>query len=266
MPRIQVPGADLYYEEQGTGPETIVFAHGLLWSGQMFAPQVEALRDRYRCVTFDFRGQGRSEVTRSGYDMDTLTADAVALIRALGCAPCHFVGLSMGGFIGMRLAIRHPELLRSLMLLETSADPEPQENLGRYGRLSFVARWLGFRLVAKPVFGIMFGRKFLEDPARVALREEYRRHLLANDRIGITRAVQGVIDRQGVYGELDRIRVPTLILVGDQDVATIPAKAERIQARIAGSTLRIIPGAGHTAPIEEPEAVNRALEDFLLRL
>jgi len=63
----------------------------------------------------------------------------------------------------------------------------------------------------------MFGRKFLEDPARADLREEYRRHLLANDRIGITRAVQGVIDRQGVYGELDRIRVPTLILVGDSD-------------------------------------------------
>ena len=266
MPHIQIPGANLYYEEQGTGPETIVFAHGLLWSGQMFAPQVAAFRDRYRCVTFDFRGQGRSEVTPGGYDMDTLTADAVALILALGCAPCHFLGLSMGGFIGMRLAIRHPELLRSLMLLETSADPEPQENLGRYRRLSFVARWLGFRLVAKPVFGIMFGRKFLEDPARAELREEYRRHLFANDRIGITRAVQGVIDRQGVDGELDSIRVPTLILVGDQDVATVPAKAERIHARIDGSTLRVIPGAGHSATIEEPEAINRALQDFLTRL
>ena len=72
-----------------------------------------------------------------------------------------------------------------------------------------------------------------------------------------------MIDRQGVYEELDRIRVPTLVLVGDQDVATVPAKAERIHARIAGSTLRVIPGAGHTATIEEPEAVNRAIEEFL---
>jgi pimeloyl-ACP methyl ester carboxylesterase len=259
-----IQGAELYYEEQGAGPETIVFAHGLLWSGEMFAPQIAALRDRYRCVTFDFRGQGRSQVTRDGYDMETLTEDAAGLIRALGCAPCHFLGLSMGGFIGMRLAIRHPELVRSLMLLETSADPEPQENVGRYRFLCFVARWLGLRPVAGPVLKIMFGRKFLEDPERTAERTEVRRRMLANHRIGITRAVTGVIERQGVYDQLDRIQVPTLILVGDQDVATVPAKAERMQARIAGSQLRIIPGAGHTSTLEEPEAINRALLEFLL--
>jgi pimeloyl-ACP methyl ester carboxylesterase len=263
MPRIKIQGADLYYEEQGAGPETIVFAHGLLWSGEMFAPQIAVLRDRYRCVTFDFRGQGRSQVTRDGYDMETLTEDAAELIRALGCAPCHFLGLSMGGFIGMRLASRYPELVRSLMLLETSADPEPQENVGRYRFLCFVARWLGLRPVAGPVLKIMFGRKFLNDPGRAAERAEVRRRMIANHRIGITRAVTGVIERQGVYDQLDRIQVPTLILVGDQDVATVPAKAERMHARIAGSQLRIIPGAGHTSTLEEPEAINRALLEFL---
>jgi 3-oxoadipate enol-lactonase len=266
MPRIEIQGVELYYEEQGSGAETIVFAHGLLWSGEMFAAQVAALRGRYRCVTFDFRGQGRSAVTRDGYDMDTLAADAAGLIRSLGCAPCHFVGLSMGGFIGMRLAIRHPELLRSLILLETSADPEPRENLARYRFLCFVARWLGLRPVAAPVLKIMFGRKFLDDPERARERAEARRKLIANDRIGITRAVHGVIDRQGVYDRLDRIRVPTLILVGDQDVATVPAKSARIQARIPGSTLRIIPGAGHSSSMEEPAAVNRDLAEFLAGL
>jgi 3-oxoadipate enol-lactonase len=228
MPRIAIQGVELFYEETGSGPQTIVFAHGLLWSGDMFAAQVAALQDRYRCVTFDFRGQGRSAVARDGYDMDTLTEDAAELIRSLGCGPCHFAGLSMGGFVAMRLAIRHPELLRSLILLETSADPEPRENLPRYRLLSFVARWLGLRPVTGPVLKIMFGRKFLEDPARKAERAEARRKLIANHRIGITRAVRGVLDRQGVYDALDRIRVPTLILVGDQDVATAPAKSERM--------------------------------------
>jgi 3-oxoadipate enol-lactonase len=125
MPIIRVNGAALYYEEHGAGPETIVLAHGLLWSCRMFDAQVALLKEHYRCVAFDFRGQGQSEVTRSGYDMETLYEDAVALIEQLGCAPCHFLGLSMGGFIGLRLAARHPELLRSLILLETSADPEP---------------------------------------------------------------------------------------------------------------------------------------------
>jgi pimeloyl-ACP methyl ester carboxylesterase len=124
------------------------------------------LKERYRCVAFDFRGQGRSEVTRSGYDMETLYEDAVALIEQLDCAPCHFLGLSMGGFIGLRLAARRPELLRSLMLLETTADPEPSENVAKYKQLTFVARWFGLGLVVDRVMPIMFGRTFLADPAR----------------------------------------------------------------------------------------------------
>ena len=127
MPTLRLNGAEIYYEDHGAGAETIVFAHGLLWSGRMFDDQVRALKDRYRCITFDFRGQGQSEVTPSGYDMDTLSEDAAALIETLGCAPCHFLGLSMGGFIGQRLALHHAHLIKSLMLLETSADPEPEE-------------------------------------------------------------------------------------------------------------------------------------------
>lgn len=266
MPNITVNGVALYYEDQGSGPETIVFAHGLLWSGRMFANQVNVLKERYRCITFDFRGQGQSAVTRGGYDMETLAADGAALIEALGCGPCHFLGLSMGGFIAMRLAIRRPDLLKSLILLETTADPEPPENAGSYRRLNFIARWFGLRPVAKPVMQIMFGQKFLTDPARVAVREQWRQHLLANHRIGITRAVEGVITRQGLYDQLEQIGVPTLILVGDQDVATVPAKAARIHARIAASTIHIIPGAGHTSTVEEPAAVNALLIDFLEKL
>ena len=263
MPRIQVNGAEVYYEEHGDGSETIVFSHGLLFSGRMFDNQVNAFKGRYRCITFDFQGQGQSEVTKSGYDMDNLSKDAADLIEALECSPCHFLGLSMGGFVGMRLAIRRPDLIKSLMLLETTADPEPEENVGRYRLLNFIARWFSLRLVANRVMTIMFGEKFLNDPARARMREEWRERLIANHRIGITRAVRGVITREGVYDQLDRIAVPTLIIVGDQDIATVPAKAERMHARIRGSKLVTIPGAGHTSTVEEPEAVNAALEEFL---
>jgi 3-oxoadipate enol-lactonase len=232
----------------------------------MFDDQVKALQDRYRCIAFDFRGQGQSEVTQGGYDMDTLSVDAAALIEALGCAPCHFAGLSMGGFIAMRLGIRRPELVKSLILMETSADPEPEENVGEYRLLGFVARWLSIGLVANPVMKIMFGQKFLNDPARAALRDEWQRRLLANHRVGITRALGGIITRLGVYDQIDQIKVPTLIIVGDQDVATKPAKAERMHARIPGSKLVVIPGAGHTSSVEEPAAVNAAIEQFLSSL
>lgn len=263
MPKIQVNGVKLHYTDEGTGPETILFAHGLLWSGQMFEAQINAFKERYRCIMFDFRGQGQSEVAHDGYDMDTLYQDTAALIEALGCAPCHFAGLSMGGFIGMRLAISRPELLKSLILLGTSADPEPAENIPRYNRLNLVACWLGLRWVAVPVLRIMFGQTFLSDPHRAAQREEWKKRLLANHRVGITRAVKGVVARQGVYDKINKITTPTLIIVGEEDVATVPAKAERIQSRIAGSRLVRIPGAGHSSAIEEPEAVNVAIKAFL---
>ncbi|OZG71735.1 alpha/beta hydrolase [Hahella sp. CCB-MM4] len=266
MPTINVNGVSLYYEDQGTGPETIVFAHGLLWSGRMYDDQVEALKDRYRCITFDFRGQGQSEVTASGYDMDTLANDTAEMIKTLNCAPCHFVGLSMGGFIGQRLAINYPTLIKSLVLLETSADPEPEENIPRYRKLNFIARWFGFGIVAERVMPIMFGQKFLTDPTRTQQRALWKQRMIANRRLGTTRAVKGVIDRKGMYDQLDSINVPTLIIVGDQDVATIPAKSERMRDRINGSRMVVIPGAGHTSTVEEPVAVNKTLEEFLRSL
>lgn len=263
MPSIRVSGAEIHYEDHGAGPEAVIFAHGLLFSGRMFDSQVNALKDRYRCITFDFRGQGQSAVTTSGYDIETLSEDAAALIDALQCSPCHFVGLSMGGFVGLRLAIRRPHLIRSLVLLGTSADPESEDTARRYRLLNFVARRFGLRIVVDRVMLIMFGKKFLSDPARAELRHQWRQHILANHRIGITRAVTGVVTREGVGEQLGTITAPTLIIVGDQDVAMPPAKAERIQASIRGARLVVIPGAGHTPTVEEPAAVNAALKEFL---
>jgi len=263
MPHIKVTGFDMFYEDTG-GPagETIVFSHGLLWSGKMFAAQVEHLKSRYRVITYDHRGQGQSEVTATGYDMDTLTDDAVALIKALGITSCHFAGLSMGGFVGMRLAARHPELVKSLILMETSALPEPSENIPRYNLLNKVVKLLGTWPVKSAVMKIMFGQKFLNDPARQSLRKYWADELLKNKR-SITRAVSGVITRRGVESELANIKCPALVIVGDQDVATIPDKARFIHSKIPQSRLVIIPGAGHSSSVEEPELVNKALDEFL---
>ena len=264
MPYKKINGANLYYEEHGAGEETIVFSHGLLMSGDMFSDQVRELSSSYRCISFDHRGQARSQVTASGYDMNSLTDDAAALIQALDASPCHFAGLSMGGFVGMRLAIRKPELLRSLILMETTADPEPPQNRGPYRKLAFIGRWLGFRLVVDRLMNIMFSQSFLNNPEKGKAREHWREHLLGLNKKGTSRAAHAVIDRQGVYDELDRIDLPTLIMVGDEDVATVPAKSERMHAAIRDSKLVLIPQAGHSASIEEPEAVTRAIGEFLM--
>ena len=215
-----------------------------------------------RCVAWDHRGQGRSAPDRrSCIGIELVWKDAVALLEKLALGPVHFCGLSMGGFVGLRMGARRPDLLRSLLLLETSADPEPEENVGRYRLLTMATRALGPGAVASRVLPILFGKSFVEDPARKADRERFLEILKARD--DIWRAVNGVIDRAGVHDELARIQVPTLILVGEEDVATTPAKARRIHEGIRGSRLVQIPAAGHSASVEAPAAVNAALDAFL---
>ena len=90
MPKIEINGCQYHYEVHGSGTDTLVLSHGLLWSGHLFHKQVEYFKGRYRVITYDHRGQGSSEVTSNGYDMDSLYDDAVALLEGLGLGPVHF--------------------------------------------------------------------------------------------------------------------------------------------------------------------------------
>ncbi len=263
MSYVVINGVRLWVEDSGGDKPALLFPHGLLWSTRMFDAQVAAFRDRYRCIAWDHRGQGQSDVPHVRcISIDECYRDAVAIIEHFGIAPVHFVGLSMGGFVAMRIAARRPDLLRSCMLLETSADAEPQENVPRYRMLNRVARWIGLQFVAEQVMPIMFGQTFLTDPARATERARWKADLSSNRR-DIWRAVNGVIERDGVFDALSRIGTPTLIIVGDEDVATDAKKAERIHSAIRDSLLVRIAGAGHSSSIEQPAQVNAAMEDFL---
>src|SRR4051812_42503438 len=135
MATFELDGMSLYYEDTGPGStgETIAFSHGLLWGTELFAPQIAALKARYRCIAWDHRGQGKSGSDhRDTIDMELVWQDAVQLLEAKVAGPVHFCGLSMGGFVAMRMAARRPDLVRSVILLETSSDPEPRENIARY--------------------------------------------------------------------------------------------------------------------------------------
>jgi long-chain acyl-CoA synthetase len=264
-PRIsmmRVNGVNLSVEDRGRGEESIVFAHGLLLSRRMFDHQLAALEDRYRCVAFDFRGHGRSEVTDDGYAVDELTEDAAALIRQLGAEPCHFVGHSLGAFVGLRLGVRHPELVRSLVLLSASADPQPGPDVIRYRLLQMVARRVGIRPLVPTLMGVLFSRAFLRDPDRSIERETWRQSIGAQSLAGALHAVDGVLDRSGMRDEISAITAPTLIVVGEQDRAAPLRLGKRINAGILGSQLITVP-AGHTSPVEQPDAVTAAIERFL---
>jgi pimeloyl-ACP methyl ester carboxylesterase len=259
---VNVNGANLSVEERGRGEESIVFAHGVLLNRRIFDQQLAALQDRYRCVSFDFRGHGRSEVPDDGYAVDELTEDAAFLIRSLGCDPCHFVGHSLGAFVGLRLAARHPELIRSLVLISASADPQPGLEVIRYRMMQTMARRVGLRPLVPTMMGVMFSRTFLRDPDRATERETWRQMIGAQSLSGALHAVDGVLERASVRDELARITAPTLIVVGEQDRAAPLRLGKGLRSGISRSELVTVP-AGHTSPVEQPQAVTAAIERFL---
>ena len=261
MPTMNVRGTVVGYTDTGApdgvpDAPAIVFGHGLLFSGWMFHPQVEALRDRYRCVTIDWRGQGDTPPTRDGYDMDSLTGDATGLIAELGIAPVHWVGLSMGGFVGQRIAARHGELLRSLTLLDTSADAEEPAKAREHRMLATVYLLFGVKPVLGQVKPLLFGSAFLADPASQALIAEWLRRLRGSSRTGIRKAVLGVGNRAPIIDEIGRIDAPTLLVTGADDKSTPPERAERIAARIPGARLQIVPDCGHSSSFRSAGSEN----------
>jgi 3-oxoadipate enol-lactonase len=261
MPTVRVNGVKLNYVEAGSGPETIVFAHGLLMSSNSYREQLRYFSKRYRVVAYDHRGHGASSAPRSGYDMDTIAEDAAQLIEHLG-APVHFAGLSMGGFVGLRLAARRPQLLRSLVLLATSADGhEGNEALARAVSTGLV-RFAGFKPIAKSAVRVMFGAPYLRDQHRSEAALAYVNGLPKS----LWRPMTAVIDRPSIARELGRITAPTLVVVGDNDTLLPPPNSMRLAAGIRNAEFVRIPRTGHLITDENPDAANAAIEGFLARV
>ncbi len=263
MPEIQINNARYYYTDTGTGNETIVFAHGFLMDREMFRHQIEALKSRYRIIAFDWRGQGKSQVTDSGYDMDELYRDALALIEALKLKKPHWTGVSMGGFIGMRIAARHPDLLGSLVLADTSDEAEILSKKIRWGLLAYIFKYFGPEPIINGIRKALFGKSSLENPGFLPVLEEYAGKWMQLDREATFKIAWAIFNRKPVTEELKNIKIPTLVVVGDEDIARPVDEAERLSRRINNARMEIIPKAGHSSPLENPEDFNRILTDFL---
>jgi 3-oxoadipate enol-lactonase len=265
---IVLNGVRLRVEEEGSGVESVVFSHGLVRDRRMFDGQVAVLRDRYRCIRYDHRGQGESESPRAAIiDMETVYEDAVALIETLGLAPCHWVGLSMGGFVGIRLAARRPDLLRSVVLVDTTAERESRRPAIQIRLSLAVRKLLGPRLAAKvllePTVRLACGSTFRHDRTRADAYVAERADVARNIQTISPAAIWGVLMRQPVVDELHRITVPALVIVGDEDVPIPPEKARRLAGAISGARLEVVAEAGHWSTVEQPSAVAALIEAFI---
>ena len=263
MPTIRVNGVNLFYKESGSGPETIVFSHGFLMDHTMFEPQRAAFEKQYRVIAYDHRAQGQSEDPGSGYDMDTQAEDAAGLIRALNAAPCHFAGLSMGGFVGMRLAAHHPELVRTLTLMNTTATKEKLPNRIRYAVLAHFVKMTGPAPFTPIAVKELFGRRTRQSAARRVMLDIWTAKLRARPR-NIAPSLLAVMNRREFRAdEMGLIHCPTLIIAGEDDTAQPPRNAKSLATGIRGARVVIIPGAGHSSSLEDPEAVIAAMRALL---
>lgn len=264
MPDFKGLDFKIHYVEQGSG-DPVVFAHGYDMDHTMFTAQFEDLPDRYRCVAWDMRGHGRSDCPPGPWSMQDLVEDMVAFIEGVEAAPCHLVGMSVGGMLGVRVGIQRAELVRSLVLIDTSADAEDPESAALYTGFQDAISAQGItdeRLEAG--LPILFGERY-----RATAQEAMEFHIDRIRSMNVEAAVEGLrtfISRDSVLDRLGEINVPVLVIHGEDDIAQPISEAEKIVEHLPGAELVRIPGAGHTTPLEAPDAVNEALSRFLARV
>ncbi len=263
MKQIEHGGVSLAYEERGAGEQTVVFSHSYLCDHRHYEAQVAALEGEYRVVAYDHRDHGESGKASSPYTIDDLTDDGIAIIERTGAGPCHWVGLSTGGFVGMRIALRRPELLRSLTLLDTAAQGEPWWKALKYQGMFAVLRLLGTRPLMGETMKLMFADSTLGDPTRAEELALWRGRMAANDPAALIRFGNAIFYRDDVRPRLGSLTLPTLVAVGAEDRALPYAFARNTADAVPGARFEVIPRAGHLSTIDAPDEVNRRLVPFI---
>ena len=261
MKRTTLNGVDIAYEDIGLGP-VVLLLHGFPLNGRMWSPVIPALSDAYRLIIPDLRGMGESggtPPTATTTSMGDYADDAAALLDHLNIKESVVVvGLSMGGYIAFEFHRLHQSRVRALGLIDTRSEGDSPE--GAKGRAEQAKRVLaeGSHVVADAMKDKVFGPQV--DPA---LKETWHRVMAGTSPKGVAAALDALRNRSDFTPTLGQINLPTLIVVGEQDVITPPAGAKAMHTAIRGSVLEIIPGAGHVPPLEQPAAFGRVMRGFL---
>ncbi len=241
--------------------EAIVFIHGFPFDASTWSKQVAALQDDYFCITYDVRGLGASEVGTGQFTMEMFVDDLVSALDSLHIEKAALCGLSMGGYVALRAVERERTRFTKLILCDTRADAD--DNAGKLKRSANVRKIDDYG-VAKFVEDFLPGSVsdvFKRDHA-TELDALIKRFSAANP-VGVKGCQILMMGRYDMTGLLKRIDMPALVLCGEEDAFSPPAVMESMSAHITGSRFVVVPDAGHLAPIENPDFVNRAIREFL---
>ncbi len=259
---IRANGISVHYELSGADHAPVVMlCHSLAATLAMWEPQMAALTERYRVLRYDLRGHGKSEAPGGDYSFAMLADDALGLLRALKINRCHFVGLSIGGMIGQALGIRAAPEIASLSLCATSSRMPPEMLSVWDGRIQQVLTQ-GVASITAGTLERWFTPAFrVNRAAEVASVGTMISDTPVNGFAGCANAIKTL----NFTEQLKRIALPTLLIVGRDDPGTPIAASEVIHGEIAGSELVVLDVAMHLCNIEQPEAFNRSLLNFLTR-
>jgi 3-oxoadipate enol-lactonase len=258
MPFADVNDQRIYFEDSGGEGAPVIFSHGFLMDHEMFAPQVAVLSGEFRCITWDERGFGQTEATGPFTFWDSAD-DALALLSHLGSERAFFVGMSQGGFLSLRAALRAPDRVLGLGLIDTQSGPEPEAALPLYDAM--VEDWTtngASDELTGVVASIIMSPDYDHSPwvakwqARPTefIREPYRT----------------LADRDDISDRLPEITAPAIVFHGDVDAAIPMERAEQLEKELGNCEALVrIAGAGHASNLSHPAEVTGPLEAFLRR-
>jgi pimeloyl-ACP methyl ester carboxylesterase len=255
-------GATLEYDVRGEGP-AVLLLHAFPLGLFMWDAQVEALGATHRVVRFDARGFGGSAPGDGPLAMERIADDGALLLDHLGIERAIVWGCSMGGYAAFSFVRRHPQRLAGLVLQDTRAGADTAEARANRATLAAKVQAEGAVAAVEAFLPKLVGETtHRERPDLVA---SLRERILAAPPLGIANALHGLAARADSRETLPTIEVPALVLVGTEDVLTPPSEAVTMAAAIPRARLDVIPGAGHLANLECPDAVNAAVRAFLAR-
>jgi pimeloyl-ACP methyl ester carboxylesterase len=261
MATAQVNGIDIRYEDSGGDGPAVVFSHGFLMNHTMFDAQVAALAGDYRCIRWDERGFGGTTATGSFTYWDSAD-DAVGLLDYLSIDRAVFVGMSQGGFLSMRAALAHPDRVRAIALIDSSADLDDDEfNESNQAMMHVFEHGSDEEKLAvwQIVAGMILGDE--------ALAAEWIPTWAQIDIEQLGHAAETLIGRDDIMGRVGQIGCPVLSIHGTDDAAISMDRAEALAAALPDSRgLVKVDGAAHAPNMTHPEVVNPALAEFLASL
>jgi pimeloyl-ACP methyl ester carboxylesterase len=250
---------DSTWADEGKGLP-LVFVHGFPLNREAWQPQIDDLSASLRTIAPNLPGFGGRKAFSGSLTMDMLADDVAALATKLGARPVVLVGHSMGGYVALAFARRHPELLRGLVLVATRSGPDTAEAAAGRRAAAEKVRAAGIEAVIDGMVPKMLAPVNRSSESQAAIRA----FMMSSSREGVIGALLGMADRPDSTPGLRQISVPTLVVTGADDELIAPAESTALAGAIPGARLRVLPDAGHMVAWEQPAVFSHELRDWLV--